>query len=264
MNKPPTSESVIDVADEISSGLKDVKDSMRLPSDRRTSPAIERKWQEQQRIIDEQNRMRRELQAQTYGRRRATAYKLSVAQEMDHRAQSQNLEFMAQDFVHAAGQRMQRQSVAYSRSGALMAGSALARTKQTKDEGEQGAARLRMAAETTRKRGKMLSKITREGVVKPAFIPISDAIRDPYMPDRQAKPQFTMRMKSTGVILQKGDLPGARLQTGAPSGGQPGGAASVDSPLGAEWDIGYGSNTSGLPSASALIEAAGGGYEMMP
>ena len=101
---------------------------------------------------------------------------------------------MADDYLHSAGVRLGQQSVAYSRSGVLLAGSALARTKQTKEQADRGAARLRMAATNVRQRGRMLSKATLGAPVKPAFVPIRDAVRDAYEPKMGQYPFYKGRI----------------------------------------------------------------------
>lgn len=166
--------------------------------ERQTSKAIEAKYEAQQAIIDKNNKFRKAEQTRVFQAKQAVAYRTSVVQRMDAEAKANELELMAQDFLNSTGAKLGQQVVAYSRSGALMAGSALARTKQTQDEGAKGAARLRLASQHALERGKMQALTTRHGVHKPAFIPIPDAIRDPYMPDRGPAPAGYTSSRSGG------------------------------------------------------------------
>lgn len=143
---------------------------------------IEARWQEEQRIIDEQNRRALEERERHYKVSQRTAYALSRAQMADARRQAQEYELLAEDFVQAAGVKRARMGSAYSASGALMAGSALVRTRANKQRAEQGAARLSRAARYAIKRGETLSRITKAAVTKIPYVPIPDAIKQSYVP----------------------------------------------------------------------------------
>ena len=142
---------------------------------------LDKRYEAEQRIIDEQNRRGRAEQKRVYDQRQAVTYRLSVAQMVDARLQAREYELLSQDFLAKAQYKMGQMGSAYSRSGAVMAGSALLRTKQTQDRGAIGAARMRRAADYTMKRGKMLSTITKHSAVKPSFVPIPDAIRQVHV-----------------------------------------------------------------------------------
>ena len=144
--------------------------------------ALDARHAAEQRIIDAQNKMGQREQSRVYMQSQANMYRLSVSQMMDAQAQSQEYELMAQDYLNAAGYKRARMGSAYSRSGALLAGSALARTAMNKERASAGAARLRRAAEYALERGKMLSSITKGSAVKPSFVPIPDSIKQTYIP----------------------------------------------------------------------------------
>ena len=143
--------------------------------------ALDERYAAEQRIIDKQNEIGRREQSRVYAQTQANMYRLSVSQMMDAQAQAQEYELMAQDYLNAAGYKRARMGSAYSRSGALLAGSALARTAMNNERASAGAARLRRAAEYALERGKMLSTITKESAVKPSFVPIPDAIKQSYV-----------------------------------------------------------------------------------
>ena len=143
--------------------------------------ALDDRYAAEQRIIDKQNEIGRREQSRVYAQTQANMYRLSVSQMMDAQAQAQEYELMAQDYLNAAGYKRARMGSAYSRSGALLAGSALARTAMNKERASVGAARLRRAAEYALERGKMLSTITKESAVKPSFVPIPDSIKQTYI-----------------------------------------------------------------------------------
>ena len=109
--------------------------------------ALDERYAAEQRIIDKQNEIGRREQSRVYAQTQANMYRLSVSQMMDAQAQAQEYELMAQDYLNAAGYKRARMGSAYSRSGALLAGSALARTAVNKERASAGAARLRRAAE---------------------------------------------------------------------------------------------------------------------
>ena len=144
--------------------------------------ALNERHAAEQRIIDAQNEMAKREQSRVYMKSQANMYRLSVSQMMDAQAESKEYELMAQDYLNAAGYKRARMGSAYSRSGALLAGSALARTAVNKERASAGAARLRRAAEYALERGKMISSITKESAVKPSFVPIPDSIKQTYIP----------------------------------------------------------------------------------
>jgi len=148
---------------------------------------LDKRYEEEQRIIDETNRRGLSEQKRVYAQRQAVNYRLSVAQMVDARLQAREYELLSQDFLAKAQYKRGQMSVAYARSGALMGGSALLRVKQNKDRAAQGADRFKRAATYALERGKMLSTITKHSSVKPQFVPIPDAIRQTHiempMPD---------------------------------------------------------------------------------
>ena len=150
--------------------------------------ALEARHQEEQRIIDTRNAAVLAETTRYYGKLKSVSYKLSLAQLQDAKWKAQEYRLLADDFIASANIRAGQMSSGYSRSGALMAGSALARTAQTNEEGAKGAARLRRAADHAMRRGRMLASITRQSVIKPPFIPIPDAIKQtyvkPFVPDQ--------------------------------------------------------------------------------
>ena len=143
---------------------------------------LDARYEEEQRIIDEQNRVGLAEQKRVYGQRQAVAYRLSIAQMADARLQAREYELLSEDFLASAGMRRAQMGVAYSRSGALLAGSALARTSASKQRAEQGSERLKRAAKYAMSRGKMLSTITRHSAFKPSFVPVPDAIKQTHVP----------------------------------------------------------------------------------
>ena len=150
--------------------------------------ALEARHQEEQRIIDTRNAAVLAETTRYYGKLKSVSYKLSLAQLQDAKWKAQEYRLLADDFIASANIRAGQMSSGYSRSGALLAGSALARTAQTNEEGAKGAARLRRAADYAMRRGRMLASITRQSVIKPPFIPIPDAIKQtyvkPFVPDQ--------------------------------------------------------------------------------
>ena len=150
--------------------------------DKEIQKILDRQHREAQQLIDDQNRMARSERDRTYRARQAIDYRLSVVQMMDAEYEAQEFRLMSQDFLNKAGFERGQMSYQYSRSGALMAGSALARTKQNREEGAEGARRLERAAEYAIKRGQMLAKITRTGTVKTPYVPIPDAVKKTYVP----------------------------------------------------------------------------------
>ena len=138
---------------------------------------LDKQYEEQQRIIDETNRRGLAEQQRVYGQRQAVAYRLSIAQTIDARMQAREYELLSQDFLAKAQYKRGQMSVAYSRSGAMVGGSALLRLRQNRERAAEGSARLKRAATYARERGKMLSTITKHSAVKPSFVPIPDAIK---------------------------------------------------------------------------------------
>ena len=91
---------------------------------------LDKQYEEQQRIIDETNRRGLAEQQRVYGQRQAVAYRLSIAQTIDARMQAREYELLSQDFLAKAQYKRGQMSVAYSRSGAMVGGSALLRLQQ--------------------------------------------------------------------------------------------------------------------------------------
>ena len=144
--------------------------------------ALDKRHAEEQRIVDEHNRMSREEQTRVYAQRQAISYRLSVAQMVDAQLQAREFEMQSQDYLAAAQVRRSEMGSRYSRSGALLAGSALARTDANEKRARQGAARLQRASKNAISRGRMLSTITKNSASKPMFVPLPDAIKQTYVP----------------------------------------------------------------------------------
>ena len=144
--------------------------------------AIEARRAAEQDRIDRQNAKAKAEIERTYGAQQAVAYRLAHVHEMDAERQAANYDLVAQDHQRAAGAKAAQQVVSYTRSGALVAGSALGRVQQTKEEGEEAARRLRKASDHVKARGKRLSNVVRSSVIKRPFVPSMDAIPQPFVP----------------------------------------------------------------------------------
>ena len=144
--------------------------------------AIEERRAAEQARIDAQNAKVKSEVERVYLAQQGVAYRLSHAHIMDAERQASNYDLVAQDHIHASGAKAAQQLVSYSRSGALVAGSAVTRLEQTKEEGEEAAARLRKAADHVKERGERISDVVRTSVIKKPFVPIMDAIAQPFVP----------------------------------------------------------------------------------
>ena len=146
--------------------------------------AIEERRAAEQARIDAQNAKAQGEIQRAYGAQQAVAYRLAHAHKMDAERQAANYSLVAQDYINASGAKAAQQVVSYTRSGALVAGSALLRVQQTKEEGDTAAERLRTAAEHAKKRGKRISDVVRTSVIKRPYVPIMDAIAQPFVPQQ--------------------------------------------------------------------------------
>ena len=148
--------------------------------------AIEERRAAEQARIDAYNAKTEAEIERVYGVQQGAAYRLANSHEMDAERQAANYNLLAQDHIHASGMKDAQQNVSYSRSGALIAGSAVLRLRQTKEEGEDAAARLRKAAEYAKKRGERISGVIRQSVIKKPFVPVMDAIAQPFVPQQSS------------------------------------------------------------------------------
>ena len=148
--------------------------------------AIEERRAAEQARIDAQNAKVKSEVERVYLAQQGVAYRLSHAHIMDAERQASNYDLVAQDHIHASGAKAAQQLVSYSRSGALVAGSAVTRLEQTKEEGEEAAARLRKAADHVKERGERISDVVRTSVIKKPFVPIMEAIAQPFVPQQSS------------------------------------------------------------------------------
>ena len=212
--------------------------------------ALDKRHAEEQRIVDEHNRMSREEQTRVYAQRQAISYRLSVAQMVDAQLQAREFELQSQDYLAAAQVRRSEMGSRYSRSGALLAGSALARTDANEKRARQGAARLQKAAKNARERGRMLSTITKHSASKPMFVPLPDAIKQEYVPPYV--PPKTKHWSNLGDTTETNAW-GRGNRLAAMGLGSPVQIQSVGAFQGGSYDI-------GTASPTRVAERLGGAY----
>lgn len=102
-----------------------------------------------------------------FAQKAALANKQAKLQEEDAARQQVEYNLRAQDFTLEGRIRESTQGRAYSRSGVVLAGSALRRLNQTRSRTNEGARRLRETGTYAVERGDRLADITRSSVGSP-------------------------------------------------------------------------------------------------
>ena len=118
----------------------------------------------------------------------AQAFRTSVAQLQDADRQAQEFGIQSQEFLIESGQRTQSQVTRYSASGAMVAGSAMARMDMTRSLGAEGAQRLQERADIALMRGTLAARATRMGAIEPAYVAqvLPESLQDPDSPEAAA------------------------------------------------------------------------------
>ena len=138
--------------------------------------------------VAEHNRLQKAEVDRVHAAQQDLANRTADIQRRDAARQQGHYGQLADDFLREAHGARAQQVTAYSRSGALVQGSALHRLGQTTSRGEEGARRYRAHGNEAVRRGHSIADITERSAIRPAFVPASRAIRQPYIPSSQFNP----------------------------------------------------------------------------